>query len=88
MNYYSFVIQSMYHLYVFSTSTFTMAGNSISLPLVQMGGWPSPIGPTGLLFYTHFKITFLPQNSVSLPLVQRAASNTRSTNQFIILYPL
>ncbi|MFS7964050.1 hypothetical protein Hanom_Chr08g00745571 [Helianthus anomalus] len=35
-----------------------------------MGGRPFPIGPTSLLFYTHFKITFLPRNSVSRPLVQ------------------
>ncbi|MFS7976422.1 hypothetical protein Hanom_Chr10g00892251 [Helianthus anomalus] len=35
-----------------------------------MGGRPFPIGPTNLLFYTRFKITVLPQNSVSLPLVQ------------------
>ncbi|MFS7903791.1 hypothetical protein Hanom_Chr01g00028241 [Helianthus anomalus] len=40
------------------------------MPLVQMGNRPSPIGLTSLLFYTHFKITFLSRNSVSLPLVQ------------------
>ncbi|MFS8006224.1 hypothetical protein Hanom_Chr14g01246711 [Helianthus anomalus] len=47
-----------------------MAGNSITLPLVQMDGRPSPIGPNSLLFYSHFKITFFLWNSVSLPLVQ------------------
>ncbi|MFS7998373.1 hypothetical protein Hanom_Chr12g01152961 [Helianthus anomalus] len=47
-----------------------MAGNSISLSLVQLRGRYSPVGPTSLLFFTHFKITYLPQNSVSLPLGQ------------------
>ncbi|KAJ0456101.1 hypothetical protein HanIR_Chr15g0758581 [Helianthus annuus] len=57
------------HIHIFSTYTNHMAGNSITLPLLQMGGRPSPIVPTNLLFYTHFKITFSPCNSVSLPLV-------------------
>ncbi|MFS7936220.1 hypothetical protein Hanom_Chr05g00412981 [Helianthus anomalus] len=47
-----------------------MAGNSITLPLVQIGARPTSIGPTCLLFYTHFKIMFLPLNSVFVPLVQ------------------
>ncbi|MFS8005159.1 hypothetical protein Hanom_Chr13g01234141 [Helianthus anomalus] len=54
----------------FSTSTNHMAGNSIPVPLGKTGGRHTPIRPTSLLFYTRFKITFLPQNSVSLPLVQ------------------
>ncbi|KAJ0837051.1 hypothetical protein HanRHA438_Chr16g0773891 [Helianthus annuus] len=47
-----------------------------------------PIGPTSLLFYRHFKITFFPRNSVPYHWFKWAASNTHLTNQFIIFYRL
>ncbi|MFS7938711.1 hypothetical protein Hanom_Chr05g00442991 [Helianthus anomalus] len=47
-----------------------------------MGSRLSLIGPTSLLFYTHFKITCLSCNSVSLPLVQMGGE------QYLLDYPV
>ncbi|KAJ0742193.1 hypothetical protein HanPI659440_Chr10g0361381 [Helianthus annuus] len=64
-----------------------MVGNSIFLSFVQIGGRPSLIRPTSLLFYTHFKITFLPQNSVYLPLVQIGGEQYSLVQPVYYLYP-
>ncbi|KAJ0467077.1 hypothetical protein HanIR_Chr14g0679281 [Helianthus annuus] len=65
-----------------------MAGNNITLPLVQMSGRPSLLNRPVYYFMHTLKLRFCPGIVFLYHCFKWAASNTHWTNQFIILYTL